>query len=94
MSVLCLHSVGFYSSCNAFCSDGGEEEAVGQNGSLAAAQHCGQSCHQETGREVPQEEGCHHGNKKLGIFCRMGGYVHVGIRKKTYVAKKLGSFLS
>lgn len=53
-----------------FCSDGGEEEeeAVGQNGLLAAAQHCGQSDHQETGREVPQEEGCHHGNNALYLF--------------------------
>lgn len=48
-----------------FCSDGGEEEAVGQNRSLAAARHRGQSRHKEAGREVPQEEGSHQGNQSI-----------------------------
>jgi len=46
-------------------SDGGEEEeeAVGQDGLLAAAQHRGEGRHQEARGEVPQEEGRHHGNR-------------------------------
>lgn len=52
-------------------SDGGEEEeaaAAGKDRLLAAAQHRGQGHHQEVRREVPQEEGCHHGKTLFFLF--------------------------
>ena len=57
-----------------FSSDGGEEEEEagrGPNRLLDAAKRRDQSRHQETGREVPQEEGRRHGNDAERFICHM-----------------------
>lgn len=63
-------------TCDVSLSDGGEEEeeAVGQDRLLDAAQHRGQGCHQEAGREIPQEEGRRHGNDVI-----LSLHVHVQV---------------
>lgn len=44
------------------CSDGEAEEEVCESGPLAAPRHRNQSCYQETGGEIPQEERSRQGN--------------------------------